>query len=297
MSIPDFQNIMLPFLKTVSDGKECALRDIRLTLASQFGLTETERLQTLGDGRQRVFDNRVSWAKAYLQMAGLINATKYGHFVITDEGISALKTNPPKIDIKFLNKYPAFLETRKGNKKASVDVPVIDETTETPHEVMDKAYLSIRQDLIEKILEHINGCSPKFFEELVFELLKKMGYGKYGEVTGKAGDEGIDAYIKEDILGLDVIYLQAKRWKGNVGRPEVQKFVGALHGKKAKKGVFITTSAFPNEAIEYASSLENKVVLIDGQQLAEYMIDFNIGVTTTVSYEIKRVDIDFFTEE
>lgn len=235
-------------------------------------------------------------------MAGLIENTRRAHFKITEAGKSALAAKPHQINIKFLRQYPAYVENVRPKDDGRPTEEIADATTaSTPEEILDASYVNIRKNLAQELLQRVKSCSYGFFETLVVELLVKMGYGgtfkEAGQSIGKSGDEGIDGIIKEDRLGLDVIYIQAKRWKDVVGRPELQKFVGALAGQGAKKGVFITTSHFSPEARGYQPRNETKIVLIDGEQLAQYMIDFNLGVTVQQTYEVKRVDGDYFEED
>ncbi len=302
--IPDYQSLMLPLLKLVSDRKEHKYRDLIENLAIEFEVTEEERKELLASGNQAIFDNRVGWAKTYLKKAGLLDSPKRASFIITQIGLDTLKKNPDKIDAKYLRQFPAFLEFQNSSRNDNDDDIVIAENNEqTPEENLDKAYQRIRKSLASELLNKIIELSPTFFERLVVELLVKMGYGgsikDAGKAIGKSGDEGIDGTIKEDKLGLDIIYIQAKRWKpGNVvGRPELHKFVGALAGQGAKKGIFITTSNFTKEALEYTPKNETKIVLIDGEQLAQLMIDYNLGCTTQQVYEIKKIDSDYFGEE
>lgn len=305
--IPDYQSLMLPLLKIVSDGREHKYRDLIEELAVEFQLTDEERKELLASGTQAIFDNRVGWAKTYLKKAGLIDSPKRAMVVITDLGLDILKTNPEKIDAKFLRQFPSFLEfqnaSRTENEETEVETLPKDTIEQTPEETLDLAYRRIRKALAAELLNKVVDLSPAFFERLVVELLVKMGYGgslkDAGKAMGKSGDEGIDGTIKEDKLGLDIIYIQAKRWKpGNVvGRPELQKFVGALAGQGAKKGIFITTSNFTKEALEYSPRNETKIVLIDGEHLAQLMIDYNLGCTTQQTYELKKVDSDYFGEE
>jgi len=303
MSIPDFQSLMLPLLVSASDGETRTLGDAREHLASVFTLTGDEIEELLPSGRQRRFNNRVAWAKVYLEQAGLLISPKRGKFQITPAGKVFLETNPDKITIASLDqfeKFRAFRTSAKTNKKQQETV-CSPEATETPEELLEQSYQSINEELAGSLLEQIKQCSPAFFENLVVELLLKMGYGRNrieaGKAIGKSGDEGIDGIISEDRLGLEAIYIQAKRWAGSVGRPEIQKFVGALHGKRARKGVFLTTGTFSQDAREYVSHIDPRVVLIDGTQLSEYMIELNLGVSVKATYEVKRIDIDFFTEE
>jgi len=304
--IPDYQTLMLPLLKAVSDGKEHKYRDIIEDLANEFQLTDDERKELLASGNQAIFDNRVAWSKTYLKKAGLLDSPKRATFVITDLGKHTLSKSLERIDAKYLRQFPAFVEFQNASRS---DTEIEEETKEieiqqqTPEENLDKAYQRIRKSLASELLNKVVELSPAFFERLVVELLVKMGYGgsikDAGKAMGKSGDEGIDGTIKEDRLGLDIIYIQAKRWRpGNVvGRPEIQKFVGALAGQGAKKGIFITTSSFSKEALEYTPRNETKIVLIDGEQLTQHMIDYNLGCATQQTYELKKLDSDYFEEE
>jgi restriction system protein len=297
---------MLPLLKLVSDRQEHKYRDLIENLATEFQVTDEERKELLASGNQAIFDNRVGWAKTYLKKAGLLDSPKRATFVITQIGLDTLKKNPDRIDAKFLRQFPAFLEFQNASRNdndSEEEIVIIETNEQTPEENLDKAYQRIRKSLASELLNRVVELSPTFFERLVVELLVKMGYGgsikDAGKAIGKSGDEGIDGTIKEDKLGLDIIYIQAKRWKpGNVvGRPELHKFVGALAGQGAKKGIFITTSNFTKEALEYTPKNETKIVLIDGEQLAQLMIDYNLGCTTQQIYELKKIDSDYFGEE
>lgn len=294
---------MLPLLRIAGDGKEHSLGEARTALGSEFKLTQAEQDELLPSGRQSRFANRVAWAKVYLEQGGLLLSPRRGHFVIADRGRQVLKAPPARIDIKFLEQYPEFIEFRRPKAAAEeLPTPTIPGATdaETPEEALEAAHAKMKASLASEVLVRVKAGSPEFFEKLVVELLLKMGYGgsraDAGQAVGKTGDEGIDGVISEDRLGLDVVYLQAKRWDGSVGRPEVQKFVGALHGKRAKKGVFITTGFFSSDATAYVEHIDPKVVLLDGRRLAELMIDFEVGVTTARSYSVKRVDSDYFEE-
>jgi len=308
---------MLPLLKFASDGKEHSIEEARQKMSSFFSLADEDRKALLPSGRQTVFSNRVAWAKVYLHHAGLLISPRRGYFQISERGREVLRENPPEINVKFLERYPEFIEFRTPDKKTKKDAAETqapdtnfmsrvyglgrEDYDETPEEMLETAYERLRAGLIAELLVRLKNCSPQFFERLVVEVILKMGYGgsrkEAGEAIGSVGDEGIDGIINEDRLGLDVIYLQAKRWQGTVGRPEVQKFVGALHGKRAKKGIFITTGTFSTEALNFVSQIESKVALIDGKQLAEMMIDSNVGVTPQAAYESKRIDSDYFEEE
>jgi restriction system protein len=290
-------------LRLAGDGKTHSLAEARTRLAAEFKLTQAEQDELLPSGRQTRFANRVAWAKAYLEQGGLVTSPQRGHFLITDRGRKVLKSPPKRIDIKFLDQYPEFLEFRTAKSTTEKpSAPVASETAEagTPEEVLETAHGRIEASLASEVLARVKNGSSTFFEHLVVELLLRMGYGgsraDAGQAVGKAGDEGIDGVISEDRLGLDIVYLQAKRWNGSVGRPEIQKFVGALHGKRAKKGVFITTGSFSSEAVAYVEHIDPKVVLIDGHRLAQLMIDFEVGVTTARTFHVKRVDSDYFDE-
>lgn len=304
--IPDYQSLMLPLLKLVSDKQEHKYRDLIENLATEFQVTDEERKELLASGNQAIFDNRVGWAKTYLKKAGLLDSPKRATFVITQIGLDTLKKNPDRIDAKYLRQFPAFLEFQNAShndNETEEEIIIVETNEQTPEENLDKAYQRIRKSLASELLNKVVELSPTFFERLVVELLVKMGYGgsikDAGKAIGKSGDEGIDGTIKEDKLGLDIIYIQAKRWRpGNVvGRPELHKFVGALAGQGAKKGIFITTSNFTKEALEYTPKNETKIVLIDGEQLAQLMIDYNLGCTTQQIYELKKIDSDYFGEE
>lgn len=304
--IPDYQSLMLPLLNHVSDRQEHKYRDLIEILAVEFQVTDDERKELLASGSQAIFDNRVGWAKTYLKKAGLLESPKRATFVITQVGLDTLKKKPARIDAKYLKQFPSFLEFQNASRSDSdseEQVVIVETNEQTPEENLDKAYQRIRKSLASEILTRVVELSPTFFERLVVELLVKMGYGgsikDAGKAIGKSGDEGIDGTIKEDKLGLDIIYIQAKRWKpGNVvGRPELHKFVGALAGQGAKKGIFITTSSFTKEAWEYTPKNETKIVLINGEQLAQLMIDYSLGCATQQIYELKKIDSDFFGEE
>jgi restriction system protein len=303
MAVPDFFSFLLPLLRIAGDGDEHSLAEARRRIAADLKLTQADQEELLPSGRQSRFANRVAWAKVYLTQAGLLLAPRRGHFLISDRGREVLRSPPDRIDMRFLEQFPEFIESR--TKKAEPDgssTPAIPETgdTETPEEALEAAHDKITASLGTEVLARVKAGSATFFEHLVVELLLKMGYGgsraDAGQAVGKSGDEGIDGIISEDRLGLDIVYLQAKKWDGSVGRPEIQKFVGALQGKRARKGVFITTGSFSSEAVEYVERIDPKVVLIDGRRLARLMIDFEIGVATARTYHVKRVDSDYFEE-
>ncbi len=301
MAIPDYQSVMLPLLRFASDGSEYSLREAIDGLADKFGLTDTERKELLPSGQQPTFDNRVAWARTYISKAGLLEPTRRGYFRITQRGRDVLAKSPSEINAKFLEQFPEFVEFKSKRRTREETTETVEtENLQTPAEVLETAYQKLREDLSSNLLNIVKECSPAFFERLVIDVLIKMGYGgtrkEAGKAIGRSGDEGIDGIINEDRLGLDVIFIQAKRWQGMVGRPEIQKFAGALQGHRAKKGIFITTSAFTGDAEDYIAKIDSRIVLIDGEQLAQLMIDHNIGVATVASYETKRIDSDYFIE-
>ncbi len=299
--IPDFQTIMLPFLQILSDGKEHTTNETNQKLAEHFNLTEEELNEFLPSGAAKTFPNRVAWAKSHFKMAGFIENTKRSSFRITEAGKKFIESNPTEINLRILKTIPTYQERTGRSKEDEIQIVNNNQEESTPEEIFENSYLRIRKNLAQELLIKVKACSPTFFESLVVELLVKMGYGgsikEAGRSIGRSGDEGIDGIIKEDKLGLDVIYIQAKKWENVVGRPEIQRFVGALAGQGAKKGVFITTSRFSKEAKEYLPRNETKVVLIDGEQLAELMIDYNLAVSTINTFEIKRIDNDYFGDD
>jgi len=301
MPIPDFQSIMLPLLQLAIDGDDHYIHDAVNKLADSYSLTDEEKSILLPSGQQPVFYNRVGWARTYLKKAGLIEDPRRGYFHITERGKAVLKENLDRIDMQYLRKFPEYMEFRqitKDTDQSKLTEQVLENMT--PEEALENAYQRIHKDLSDELLEYVLSSSAGFFEKLVVELLVKMGYGgsqrNAARAVGQSGDEGIDGIIDEDRLGLDTIYIQAKKWKQgmSVGRPEIQKFVGALQGKRAKRGIFITTTKFSDDAREYARMIDTKVVLIDGPQLTDLMIDCGVGVATRTSYEIKELDTDYF---
>jgi len=302
MAIPDFQSIMLPLLRLAGDGKLHTLREAVESLSKHFTLSEAERAALLPSGRQPIFDNRVGWARTYMKKAGLMQSPRRGAFQITPRGLEVLKGNPAMIDIDYLGQFPEFEQFRalRHEKEPEVQGHSVAQAN-TPEETLENAYEGIRANLEMELLERVRTCSPAFFERMVVELLVKMGYGgtlrDAGKAIGRSGDGGVDGIIKEDRLGLDVVYIQAKRWEATVGRPELQKFAGALQGHRARKGVFITTSDFSKDAVQYAAQIESKIALIDGQQMARLMIDQGLGVSLVETYEIRRLDSDYFSED
>jgi len=292
---------MLPLLQHFADGEEHANQETMDALAKGLQLTEAERGQLLPSGKQTIFTNRVAWAKSHFKQAGLLDAPRRGVYCLTERGREVLRSHAGPITLRFLDQFP---EHRAFRSQTKADVQVEDSQPSnnlTPQEYIESGYQQMRTTLATDLLTRVKECSPDFFERLVIELLLAMGYGgsrqEAGQAVGKSGDGGIDGIIKEDRLGLDVIYIQAKRWEGIVGRPEVQKFAGALQGQRARKGIFLTSSAFTKEAVAFAAAIESKIVLIGGEELVTLMIDHNIGVTPVASYEIKRIDTDYFTGE
>lgn len=302
MAIPDFQTIMLPVLRLTEDGQEHTLAETRDQLAPEFGLTDDELAQLLPSGRQATFSNRVAWSTSYLRAAMLLEATGRGRFKITERGRSVLAQNPQRIDIQFLAQYPEFKAFREGpDKPVGGQVLPVAAVEQTPEETFHASYQRLRTSVEQELLGRVKAGSPRFFEELVVELLVAMGYGgsqaDAGKAIGQSGDGGIDGVIKEDRLGLDTLYVQAKRWEGNVGRPVVQAFVGSLAGHHARRGVLITTSDFSADARKYVEGIEQRIILIDGAELARLMFEFGVGVTPVGSpYVLKRVDLDFFED-
>jgi len=302
MAVPDYQSFMYPLLEVFKDGNEHTLQEAYIYLEDYFSLTTEDKEEVLPSGKQFVYHNRIGWARTYLKKAGLIKGVKRATFVITDRGRELL--NDPhitKITQTYLMRYEEFQEFK--SKKQTESNSVLDEYDKhdlTPQELLDQGYKEIRKQISDEILERVKGCTPEFFEKLVVELLVAMGYGgsieDAGKAIGKSGDEGIDGIIKEDVLGLDMIYVQAKRWENVVGRPEIQKFAGSLEGQRARKGVFITTSDFTQGAKEYVNLIEKKIILINGNNLAGYMFKYNIGVSKITEYILKKVDIDYFEE-
>jgi len=307
LAVPDFQSFFLPMLRFAADGQIHSLQETYSVMAEHFKLSEADKKEMLPSRTQAIYKNRVAWARTYLAKAMLLESPKRGVFRITNRGKELLAGNPSDLRVKQLKAFPEFVvfHSQGGDSSKSGKIPPAatdaEEKTSTPDEIFEMAYQELREELATELLSLVANNSPEFFEQLVVKLLVKMGYGgsikDAGEAIGRSGDEGIDGIIKEDKLGLDVIYIQAKRWQGSVGRPEIQKFVGALHGQRAKKGVFITTSGFTKDAQQYVATIDPKVVLIDGDRLVELMIDHNLGVSTAAIYEIKKIDTDFFLED
>lgn len=303
MPIPDYQACMLPLLRFAADGNEHLLKEAVAALANEFRLTDAEKNEYLPSGQQTVIHNRIGWARTYMKKAGLLASPRRGYLAITDRGRVVLREKPKAIDIRLLERYPEFVEFKslrheKEESHATSSGVAAADADKTPHEALETAYERLRSELAAEILSTMKVAEPVLFEEIVVDLLVKMGYGgsrkDAGHAIGRRGDEGIDGIIKEDRFGLDIIYIQAKRWDATIGRPEIQKFAGALDGQRAKKGIFMTTSDFSREAEEYVSRIEKKIVLIDGQTMARLMIDFGVGVTSVSVYEVKKLDSDYF---
>jgi restriction system protein len=299
VAIPDFQTIMRPLLEHLADGAVKSNRETHDVLSKHFQLTDEETAELLPSGQQSVFTNRVAWAKAHLKRAGFLESPSRGLYKLTPRGLEALAQSQ-RINLKYLKQFEEYGYGSSGNSNAKERDEQKPSDTLTPSEHIEIGYQRIREELEDELLTKIKESSPAFFERLVVELLVAMGYGgsrkDAGQTLGQSGDGGIDGVIKEDRLGLDAIYIQAKRWEGVVGRPEIQKFAGALQGQRARKGVFITTSGFSKEASDYVSMIENRIVLIGGKQLTGLMIDFGVGVSKIASYDVKRIDLDYFEE-
>lgn len=302
MAIPDFQSLMRPLLALHSDGSEHLNRDLVSSLADQYSLSEEERREMLPSGGARLFDNRIGWAKSHMLQAGLLTSPRRAISRITDRGLQTLAQNPARIDLRTLNQFDDYREFRSRKKTEEKEAPetsTSEDDVETPEEALENAFLKVRAQTEGDLLRLVKESSPDFLESVVVDLVVRMGYGgsrkDAGKAIGRSGDEGIDGIIKEDPLGLDIIYLQAKRWEGTVGRPEIQKFAGALQGQRARKGIFITTSSFTSDALDYVMRIDTKIILIDGRELSRLMFEHGIGVTTASVYEVKRVDSDYFS--
>jgi len=304
MAIPDFQSLMLPLLRSLENGSECSTQETLDALAKELGLTETDVTQPMPSRKAPLFTNRVAWAKLHLKRAGLIDSPRRGVYRITERGRETLRTPPDRINLAYLARFPEYAEFRarsRASAEGDGSSDINQEEERTPEEYIDYGYSRLRAALADEILSRIAQMPPAFFEKLVVDLLVAMGYGgsqrDAGRAVGPGADEGIDGVIKEDRLGLETIYIQAKRWQATVGRPEIQRFAGALQGQRARKGIFITTSDFSKEAEAYAASIQSTIVLVNGAQLAELMIDHGIGVTLVNTYDIKRLDSDYFLLE
>jgi restriction system protein len=310
MAIPDYQTLMLPVLKVAGDGQEHRISNVVNQLARDFGLTEEEQQQILPSGRQATFANRVGWAKTYLVQAGLLEATKRAHFKITDRGKKSLAEGPPRIDVEYLSQFAEFVQFKERGRlpgtEASTSVgetPSVPQQSETPDELLRSTVKQIETALKKELLDRILAAPPAFFESLIVALLVAMGYGgsreEAGKIVGRSGDGGIDGVIDQDALGLDRVYVQAKRYvaENAVSEPEIRAFSGSLGAAKANKGVFVTTSYFTQPAQNFAERHPFKIVLIDGERLAALMIRHNVGVRVDETLYLKKMDEDFFGDE
>jgi Restriction endonuclease len=304
MAVPKFEEMYIPLLECLKDGKEHTSKEVNDLIAKYMNISDEDVIELLPSGNMEIFHSRANWARTYLKKAGLIESPRRGIFLISDEGKRLLLESPEEIGLNLFLKNETFHEFYMG-KKPTKDETSIDSSSiieGTPQDSLEEAIQKINAGLADELLTEIMNMPPLFFERLVVKLLEKMGYGgslkNAGEVTGKSGDEGIDGIVREDKLGFDLIYIQAKRWdlETTIGRPEIQKFVGALAGQGATKGLFITTAKFSREAIDYVKKQHTtKVVLVDGQLLPKLMIEHNLGVSVENIYEIKRIDSDFFS--
>ena len=308
MAVPDYQSLMLPLLRYAAErGEELSTSEAVSALSERLRLSEDDLREMLPSGTQGTFINRVGWAATYMKKASLLEPTRRGFYQITSRGRDLVARNPNALSVKLLEEYPEFRAFKKlrhtapegGNGSAEAPSPAV---TATPTEAIEEAYQNLRDELADELLDKLKRSSPTFFERTVVDVIVKLGYGgtfaDAGRAIGRSGDGGIDGIIKEDKLGLDVIYIQAKRWDTTpVGRPDVMQFAGALQGQRASKGIFITTSRFTVEAREYVASIGSKIVLIDGEQLAQLMIDHDVGVSTAATYAVKRIDSDYFSED
>jgi restriction system protein len=303
MPIPDFQSLMLPVLEYYGDNLEHGSQDALSHLKITLKLSDEEIKELLPSGKQYRFNNRVGWAIIYLLKSGLLSRPSRGKYIITPRGLEVLKERPEKINMKYLEKFQEYVDFKnfKSDNSDEEATPTEIDRTSTPQESLESSYQELRRQLSHDLLERVKQCPPAFFEKLVVDVLLKLGYGgsriDAGQAIGKTGDDGIDGVIKEDALGLDVVHIQAKRWQNNVGRPEIQSFSGSLDGNRSKKGVFITTSKFTPDAQEYVKRIEKKIVLIDGEQLTQLMIDNGVGVAEESRYLVNRLDEDYFIEE
>ena len=302
MAVPKFFEFFECFLYAVQDGELHTAKEVKEKVAAVMQLSEADREEMLPSGKQRTFDNRVAWARTYLDKAGLIETPLRGKYCITEKGKKALESGE-KIDLKYLERSEGF-RAFYGAASENITESIVTESEESPMEVLDTAFQQVNATLASQLMDEVMKLTPAEFEKLVVKLLLQMGYGNgidnAGMVTQQSNDGGIDGIIKEDQLGFSHIYIQAKQWALNqtVGKPEIQKFVGALQGQQAQKGLFITTAKFSNGALQFAEKLlGTKVVLVDGSALTKLMLKHNVGVSVEHIYEVKRIDSDFFAEE
>jgi restriction system protein len=299
MAVPGFQDFMLPLLRLGANGEPFSQKEAVSAIADEMHLTEDDRSELLASGQTRLF-NRVAWARSYLKAAGLLSSPSRGVSVITDQGKAVLNESPEYIDIKYLERFPSFVEFR-ARKAEPTDRVAVEENNQTPEEHFESGYESFRDALAAELLERVRTVSPRFFERLVVDLLVQMGYGgsraDAGQAIGQSGDGGIDGIIKEDKLGLDTVCVQAKRWQNPVGRPVVQAFAGSLEGRRARKGVLLTTSTITKDAEDYVNAIEKRIVLIDGHTLARLMIDHGVGVREIASYTLSEINEEYFDQD
>lgn len=300
MAVPDFQSWLLPLLRRLSDGGVHRMADLYEQLSNELQLSESDKEERLPSGAQQTYMNRIAWARTYLKKAGLLSSPGRSQVQITERGRATLDEKPDRITVAYLKRFPEFLEfhtVKPIDPAATTAVAAVDEA-ETPQESLERLHKQLRDDLASELLDRVKQSPPAFFEAVVVDLLIAMGYGgsreDAGRTVGRSGDGGIDGVINEDRLGLDVVYIQAKRWEGTVGRPVVQAFAGSLEGVRANKGVLITTSSFTADAKTYVSQISKKIVLIEGKQLADFMIQYGVGVGIEAVYEVKRIDSDYF---
>lgn len=303
MPIPDFQSLMLPILEMYGDNREHSSLSVLNDLKVKLKLTDQEINELLPSGKQYRYNNRFGWATVYLLKSGLLSRPSRGKYLITPRGLEVLKEKPERINMKYLEKFKEYLDFRDFRNETieNKNLPSELDKVSTPQESLESSYQELRRQLSHDLLERVKQCPPAFFERLVVDLLLKLGYGgsraDAGQAIGKSGDGGIDGIIKEDALGLDAVHIQAKRWQGTVGRPEIQTFSGSLDGRRSRKGVFITTSKFSADAYDYVKNIDKKIILIDGELLTQLMIDNGVGVTEESRYIVNRIDEDYFIEE
>lgn len=302
MPLPDFQTLMFPFLKVVHDGREYKISEVREMLAKKLEITPQQRRELLPSGSQPIFDNRVAWTKTHLAKAGLLESPRRGIISISEKGTDVLKQNPPKINIAFLKQYPTYIDfiTPNQQKEENSEPITTEESINTPSEIIESAIIQMNKQLSQDLRDSLNNMDPYKFEVLVIDLLQAMGYGgnreEAAQVTKKSGDGGIDGIINEDRLGLDKIYVQAKKWEGNVTISSIRDFGGTLLAHSAQKGIFITTSDFPKSAIDYCEKIDRTIILINGKRLTELMIEYNVGVSMRKTFVMKEVDSDYFED-
>lgn len=298
MELPKYYEMHKPFLEYLKDGKQHTLKELKQYVSKYFKLTEEQLSEMLPSGRQTVFVNRIGWARTYLKKAGLIDSPARATFMITNAGLEVLKDNLTVIDSNYLMKFESFREFQNGSLDMSIDSEASNDTKDTPDDTFEESFRRINKSLADDLLGEVVKISPTAFEQMVIDLLSKMGYGSFenaSKTTAITGDAGIDGVIMEDKLGFNLIYIQAKKWSldSTVGRPDVQNFVGAISGKGGK-GLFVTTAKFSKQAVEYAK--HQHIILIDGEKLTKLMIEHNFGVTVKKVFEIKAIDTDVFNE-